>query len=174
MPRDRTLERLRGFHDTWIEDEEHLLRLQEILLHVLWLHGCRQVDVPVLEQTELFLRKNGAEMAAKLYSFTDLGRRDVALRPEFTASVIRGVAARKVDGVWPLRLSYRGPVFRYERPQWGTSRQFTQVGAEFLGAAGVANDVEVIRLACAATEAAGVTEYRLVLGHLGMIDALLH
>ncbi|GAC1433853.1 MAG: ATP phosphoribosyltransferase regulatory subunit [Chloroflexota bacterium] len=173
MPRDRALERLRGFHDSWIEDEERRIRLQEIILQVLHLHGYRRVDVPILEPTELFLRKNGAEMATKLYSFTDLGRREVALRPEFTASVLRGVAERNLEGVWPLRLSYCGPVFRYERPQWGTSRQFTQVGAEFLGAGTVASDVDLIRLACTATELAGLGAYRLVLGHLGIVTALL-
>lgn len=173
IARDRTIERLRGFYDAWIDDEARLLSVEDSLLRTLWLHGYRRVDVPVLEPAELFLRKTGAEITTKLYSFSDLGRREVTLRPEFTASVIRGAAERNLDGLLPLRLSYRGPVFRYERPQLGTSRQFTQVGVELLGAVGVATDVEVIQLACVATEACGVRDYRLVLGHLGMIDAFL-
>src|SRR5579862_1112958 len=89
MARDRAIERLRGFNDAWMEDEERLLGVQQSLLQTLRLHGYRQIDVPILERAELFLRKSGAEIATKLYSFTDLGRREVALRPEFTASVVR-------------------------------------------------------------------------------------
>ena len=173
MPRDRALERLRGFYDSWLGDEERLLSLQDTLLQTLRLHGYRRVDVPVVEQAELFLRKNGMEMATKLYAFTDLGRREVALRPEFTASLLRAAAEHHREGPWPLHLAYSGPVFRYEKPRRGTSRQFQQVGAELVGVSGVATDVEIIRLACAMTEACGVVNYRLVLGHLGMINALL-
>jgi hypothetical protein len=73
----------------------------------------------------------------------------------------------------PLRLHYAGPSFRYERPSRGRFRQFTQVGVELIGAAGPAADAEVLYLACAGLEAAGIQNYRLVIGHLGAALQLL-
>src|SRR5262249_53952733 len=73
----------------------------------------------------------------------------------------------------PLRLHYAGPIFRYERPSRGRSRQFTVVGVELVGASGTAADAEVLYLACAGLESLGITRYRLVLGHLGAALQLL-
>jgi histidyl-tRNA synthetase len=68
---------------------------------------------------------------------------------------------------------YGGPIFRYERPSRGRSRQFTVVGLELIGASGAAADAEVLHLACAGLEAVGITRYRLVVGHLGAALQLL-
>src|SRR5947209_2654843 len=73
----------------------------------------------------------------------------------------------------PLRLHYGGPMFRYERPSRGRSRQFTGVGIELVGASGPAADAEVLHLACAGLESIGIKRYRLVVGHLGAALQLL-
>src|SRR5947209_2622634 len=73
----------------------------------------------------------------------------------------------------PLRLHYGGPMFRYERPSRGRSRQFTGVGIELVGASGAAADAEVLYLACAGLESVGISSYRLVVGHLGAALQLL-
>lgn len=130
-------------------------------------HGYQQVDTPLVEPTELFMRKSGGERVAQMYAF-HYRDRDIALRPEHTASVLRMYADSLQSEPLPLRLSYAGPVFRYEKPQAGRSRQFTEVGCELLGAAGPAADAEVVHLALEALAAVGVRS-RLVLGHIGIV-----
>jgi len=130
-------------------------------------HGYRQVETPVVEPTELFLRKSGGERVAQMYAF-HYRDRDIALRPEHTASILRMYADTLQSEPFPLRLSYAGPVFRYEKPQAGRTRQFTEVGCELLGAAGPAADAEVIHLALAGLAAAGL-HGQLELGHIGIV-----
>lgn len=77
-------------------------------------YGYQPVDTPILEQTELLLRKSGGELASRMYTFTDPGGHRVSLRPEFTSSVVRAYLEGLQQGPFPLRCSYLGPVFRYQ------------------------------------------------------------
>ena len=134
--------------------------------------GYTRIDTPIIELTELFLRKSGGEMAAQLYSFTDPGGYEVSLRPEFTAPVIRHVVESGRIADAPLRLEYSGPVFRYPSPDAydnGLSGSFTQAGAELIGIADAAADGEIIAMALAGLKAMGIAEPRLVIGHVGLI-----
>ena len=170
---EHPVERVRGFHDV---DAAVFKRRNATLGHLVTAFeraGFEQVDVPVLEHLDLYLRKNGAQVLAKLYSFVDTGRREVALRPEFTASIIRSLAPQVAGLSEPLRVSYAGPVFRYEKPQRATARQFTQAGVEMLGEGSPASDAEVVALACQTARDLGVASLRLVLGHLTPLRALL-
>lgn len=135
-------------------------------------HGYQQLDTPVVEATELFLRKSGEERAAQMYAFT-YRNRQIALRPEFTASIVRAYIAELHAEPLPLRLAYSGPVFRYEKPQAGRYRQYTEAGVELLGAAGPGADAEVIHLALSGLEAVGLSHCRLRIGHLGIVGAFL-
>ncbi len=139
---------------------------------VLELHGYAPIDVPIIEQRDLYSRKLGEELVGKVYEFA-FGGRDLVLRPEMTASVLRAYVARLQDQPAPLRLRYAGPVFRYERPQRLTYRQFTQVGVELIGAPPPRADAECIALACAGLTAAGVTQFRVRIGHIGLVRAVL-
>lgn len=134
--------------------------------------GYRGIDTPVLENLDLFLRKSGEEIAARMYSFTHWNRK-LCLRPELTASVMRAYVTSLRDRPLPVRVHYAGPTFRYEKPQRGRYRQFTQVGLECIGAAGSAADAEVLATACSAARQAGLQGFRLVLGHLGVVLQLL-
>ena len=134
--------------------------------------GYRGIDTPVLENLDLFLRKSGEEVAARMYSFTHWNRK-LCLRPELTASVMRAYVGHLRDRPLPVRVHYAGPTFRYEKPQRGRYRQFTQVGIECIGASGPAADAEVLAAACGALERAGLSRVRLVLGHLGVVLQLL-
>ncbi len=136
------------------------------------LYAYQGVDTPVLENLDLFLRKSGDEMIARMYSFTHWNRK-LCLRPEFTASVMRAYVNGMQERPLPLRLHYAGPTFRYEKPQRGRSRQFTQVGVETIGASGALADAELLQLACGALESVGLRGYRLVVGHLGAVLQLL-
>lgn len=148
-------------------------RALEARLHeVLAGYGYELIDTPILESTELFLRKSGEAYVARMYSFTHWNR-DLCLRPEFTASVIRAYVNHMQDQPLPVRVQYGGPTFRYEKPGQLRHRQFTEIGAECIGAAGPAADGEVLAVARDGIEAAGIAKATFFVGHLGAVLALL-
>ena len=103
--------------------------------------GFRRLDTPVIERTDLFVRKSGGEVSSSLYTFSDPGGISVSLRPEFTPSVIRWFIENRPD---QNRFYYSGPVFRYGGARGGRFRQFHQVGGELLGVSGAAGDSEIL------------------------------
>ncbi|MFN3975022.1 MAG: ATP phosphoribosyltransferase regulatory subunit [Dehalococcoidia bacterium] len=164
------LPRLAGMRD-W--DEEACLRRQsaiEALQQVLWGYGYAWIDTPLLEHTDLFLRKSGAELITRLYSFTDPGGQAVALRPEFTPAVIRHFLEARPTLSLPVRWHYVGPVFRFDP---GALRQFTQVGAELIGASGPRADAELLALAQECVAALKGEGFVLSVGHMGCLHSLL-
>lgn len=166
------IERVKGVRD-WLGGDLAVRSAVEAHFRAhLERHAYQLVDVPVLEQTELYLRKSGTEVAARLYSFTDQGGRKLSLRPEFTASIIRLFLEHGGDLALPLRWQYAGPVFRYERPQRGKYRQFHQQGVELIGLAGSRADAEIVALARSGLAALGLPT-RTVLGHLGAVLQML-
>ena len=169
---ENVVDAVRGMRDVLPEEN---LRHQHILAQLnasLVGHGYQAIDLPLLEHRDLYVRKLGEELAGKIYEFSFHGR-DLVLRPEWTASVLRAYISKMSDIALPLRLRYSGPVFRYERPQRGTWRQFTQLGVEMIGAAAPRADAEVLGMACAGLQAAAVIGYRITLGHIGIIRSLL-
>ena len=166
------LQRVRGTNDFVPPDEARLRRLADTLRGVFELYGYQGIVTPILENLDLFLRKSGEEVAARMYTFTHWNR-ELCLRPEHTASVMRAYVNHLQDRPLPLRLAYTGPAFRYEKPQRGRYRQYTEVGVECIGGAGPAADAEILRLATRGLERVGLREYRLVVGHLGVVLQLL-
>ena len=172
---DRTaqaIQRVRGTTDVLPPDDARLRRLESRLRDGFERFGYQGMQTPIIEPLELFLRKSGDEIIARMYAFSHWNRR-LCLRPELTASVIRAFVDQLQGHGLPLRVHYGGPIFRYERPSRGRSRQFTVVGLELIGASGAAADAEVLHLACAGLEAVGIKRYRLVVGHLGAALQLL-
>jgi histidyl-tRNA synthetase len=166
--RARPIERVRGTHDRLPVDATQASTVQDDLFRHARSHGYERIETPVLEHTELFLRKSGGDRLAQLYAFEHRGR-DLALRPEFTASAMRLYIERLQGEPLPIRLSYAGPVFRYEKPQAGRARQFTEFGCELIGASGPVADAEIITLALDGLRLAGIERPRLVLGHIGVV-----
>ena len=164
--------RLRGMEDLGSDAARLMARAGDALRAFLASYGYQRIDTPLLEETELLLRKSGGELASKMYTFTDPGGHRVSLRPEFTSSLVRAYLNGTNGGTLPVRWSYSGPVFRYE-PEEVEYRQFTQVGAEIIGAGGAWADAEVMAMACKGLSHLGITGHRLVVGHLGFIGALL-
>lgn len=132
--------------------------------------GYARIDVPVIEATELFLRTAGEERVQQMFTLRARNR-ELCLRPEFTASVVRATVA--ADASLPVRAAYHGPVFRHERPGEPPARQLTEFGVELMGAAGAGADAEVIGTAFAALRAAGIMPPTVVLGHVGVARAYL-
>ena len=155
----------------------HAYERSERALRVLRAHmsaqGYQSIDTPLLEETELFVRKAGGELTGRLYNFTDPGGTSVSLRPEFTSSVIRHFIDNQDTLTPPARWQYSGPVFRYEASGGGAYRQFTQSGAELVGADGRQADMEIISLAASGLTALGMDGFGLRIGHLGALHRLL-
>src|ERR1700738_2305939 len=166
------IQRVRGTNDVLPPGAARLRGLEAGLRTSFERFGYQGIQTPILEPLELFLRKSGDEIVARMYAFSHSNRK-LCLRPELTASVMRAFVDELHGQGLPLRLHYAGPSFRYERPSRGRSRQFTQVGVELIGAAGPAADAEVLHLACAGLESVGIKKYRLVVGHIASTLQLL-
>lgn len=166
------VQRVRGMNDALPSDDARLREITTTLRDHFERFGYRGVETPIVENLDLFLRKSGEEIAARMYSFTHWNRK-LCLRPELTASVMRAYVNQLQDRPLPVRVHYAGPTFRYEKPQRGRYRQFTQVGLECIGGSGPSADAEVLAAACGALEQAGISRYRLALGHLGVVLQLL-
>ena len=125
---------------------------------------------PIFEETALFQRGigEGTDVVNKeMYTF-EKGKRSLTLRPEGTASIVRGFVEHGLfREALPQRYYYCGPMFRYERPQEGRQRQFHQIGAELLGLNTAAADAEVILLAWETLQALGIQDVRLELNTVG-------
>ena len=163
--------RLGGAQDKTPQQWKRLTSLQSEARQFLAQRGYEVVETPALEQTELFLRKSGGELAAKMYSFTDPSGRRVSLRPEFTSSVVRAYIEGSLKGRPPHRWQYAGTVFRYEPDESGP-REFLQLGAELIGAGGTAADAEVVALALQGLTKIGLRGCRLRLGHLSAVNGM--
>ena len=172
MPSADRIAALRGMRDVFSAEYARQRQVQDRLERHLRLHGYQPIDLPILENTELYLRKSGEDIAARLYEF-DYRSRRVALRPELTASIMRAYVEHMQDEPLPLRIQYSGPVFRYEKPQQYRYRQFTLSGAELLGAKGPRADAEIINLACGGLEQLGIRDYKLVIGQTDVLEGFL-
>ena len=140
-----------GTLDILPEDRPYWRYLEQTIHELMGLYGYEQMDVPVFEYTELYVRGvgEGTDIVEKeMYSFKDKGGDNITLRPEFTAGMARAYVE---NGMYkrpqPVKLYAIGPVFRYERPQAGRYRQHTQVSVEAFGEQDPALDFEILSLA---------------------------
>ena len=171
--------RLRGMLDFTGDALLRRERMQRRLTALLSSYGYRGLDTPLLESTELFLRKSGGELASQLFSFTDPASRPVSLRPEFTAPAMRYYLEHSAEIELPARWQYCGPVFRFDGASLLSASeglgggQFTQIGGELLGASSVTADVELLDLAVSALSASGLRDWTLRLADLNVLNSLL-
>jgi histidyl-tRNA synthetase len=137
-------------------------------------YNYSEVRTPVFEEAQLFVRSVGEAsdiVRKEMFAFEDKGGRELALRPEGTAGVVRAYVEHGLyKQAQPLKLFYVGPMFRYEQQQKGRYRQHTQIGVEVLGSADPLVDVEVISLLYAIHQAAGVEDEVVYLNNLGDME----
>ena len=131
--------------------------------------GFREVETPIFEDAELFILRSGPNVLKELYAFEDKGGRSIALRPEMTAPAVRMFVNGMSNDPKPIKVFYFGQCFRYERPQSGRYREFFQFGAEIIGSATPQTDAEAIAAASAMLKALGLRDYRLRIGHIGVL-----
>ncbi len=137
---------LPGFRDFDPRDCQLRNYLFETWRKVATRYGFVEYETPILEATELYLKKSGGELSSQLFRFEDQGGRDVTLRPEVTASLARLAATKQRDYPKPLKWFEIGQCFRYEKPQKGRTREFYQFNTDILGDNSPAADAELIAL----------------------------
>ena len=153
-----TFQTLPGFREFYPEDlvrRNHLFRLWRQAANSF---GFAEYDAPVLEPLELYTAKSGPEVEGQLFSFTDKGGRQVALRPEMTPTVCRLVGAKASALKRPIKWFSIGEFYRYERMQKGRGRCFHQLNADIFGEPGPEAEIELIALLIQCFGAFGLTE----------------
>ncbi|MFA5058605.1 MAG: ATP phosphoribosyltransferase regulatory subunit, partial [Opitutaceae bacterium] len=154
MPLFQSLPGFREFYPEALARRNHVFRLWR---QTALTFGFVEYDAPVLEPLELYKTKSGDEIEQQLFSFTDKGGREVALRPEMTPTVCRMVGARAGSLKRPIKWFSVAEFYRYERAQKGRERAFFQFNADIFGEAGVEADIELIALLVQCLAAFGLT-----------------
>ena len=153
-----TFQTLPGFREFYPEDfarRNHVFRLWRQTAST---YGFVEYDAPVLEPLELYKAKSGDEIEGQLFSFTDKGGREVALRPEMTPTVCRLIGAKASALKRPIKWFSIGEFYRYERMQKGRGRCFSQFNADIFGEPGPEAEIELIALLTQCLCAFGLTE----------------
>jgi len=166
-------ERPRGTNDWGPEDMAKRRFVERTFVQLAESFGFREVSTPMFEPLELFTAKSGPTIVRELYAFKDQGGRDIALRPEFTASILRFYVSDLRSRPKPVKVYCTGPAFRYEEPQKGRHREFFQLNAEVIGGSTLASDAEVLALAIGTMRAIGLKQVKARIGNIGMLRSFL-
>ncbi|HJH29540.1 MAG TPA: histidine--tRNA ligase [Methanosarcinaceae archaeon] len=166
------INRPRGTRDFLPEVTARRRHVENKMRSVVKNWGYSEIITPTFESLDLFTLKSGEGIIGELYNFTDKGDREMTLRPELTAPVMRMYVNEMQATQKPLKLFYFENCFRYERPQKGRFREFWQFGVEVIGSSRSDADAEVIALATNMLDSAGI-KGDLHVGHLGIIRHIL-
>lgn len=167
------LQAIRGMKDILPEETPLWQWLENKVQAVTYQYGYQEVRLPLLEPVALFERAVGEStdiVSKEMYNFYDKSGEHITLRPEGTSGCVRAVIENNMCYNTTQRLWYQGPMFRYERPQKGRLRQFTQFGVETFGMSGADVDAELIYMAHDIFKSLGVDKYvRLEINSLGTL-----
>ena len=135
--------------------------------------GYDEIVTPAFEFLDTLTLGNGRSIEPYMFKFFDRQNRTVALRHEMTTPIARVVASRMKSAEMPLKLFYLSPVYRYEQAQTGRQCEFYQAGVEFMGSGSEAADAEIVALAVASMETAGLKNFQVCLGQVDYIQGLM-
>lgn len=144
------VQNVRGTYDLYGDAKRKTKKVIETGSRMVERYGFEEIETPIFEFTEIFARNLGdtSDIVTKeMYTFEDKGGESLTLRPEGTAGVVRAFISNGLLSHLPVKFYYAGPMFRYERPQKGRQRQFTQFGVEMLGIETPEADIDVIAMA---------------------------
>lgn len=164
------MQKPKGTRDIYGDKQNVRTYVKDVLFDVAQLFNFKEIETPIFESKEVFVRAVGETsdiVSKEMYDFQDKGGRDMVLRPEGTAGTIRAIVENKLYAEpQPLKYFYFGPMFRYENPQKGRQRQFTQFGIEVLGDKSPYLDAEVILMAATMLDSLKI-KYELKINSLG-------
>ena len=170
MPAFQTV---RGMRDLIGDEAKTFTNIIKNARETASLYGYKEVITPLVEPLELLSAKSGDEIRQRMFIFKDLGGRNVALRPEFTASIARLATTYLKNEPKPLRLFSVGTVYRYDEPQRGRYREFWQSNFELMGSAKAEADVEIVLLTNSLMKSFGLQGFAFKIGHIGVIRSIL-
>jgi len=170
MPAFQTV---RGMRDLLGEEAQTFTYIIAKARETAALYGYKEVITPVVEPLELLSAKSGEEIRQRMFIFKDRGNREVALRPEFTASIARLTTTALKNEPKPLRLFSVGSVYRYDEPQRGRYREFWQSNFELMGSGRPEADAEIVLLTNSLMKSVGLQGYAFKIGHIGVIRGIL-
>ena len=165
----------KGVHDILPEDHEFYTFIKKVVRHRLRQAGFKRISTPIFEYTDVFIRSigNATDIVDKeMYTFLDKKGRSLTLKPESTAGVVRAYIENNMQQLpQPVELYYIEPHFRYDRPQKGRYRQFTQFGFEIIGELDAALDAQAIFLANKINEDLGIDKlFTIQLNTIGSLE----
>ena len=167
------IQKPKGTADIFLDEMKIWHYIEETARILMHDYQFSEIRTPMFESYDLFSRSVGdtSDIVSKeMYVFEDKGNRQLALKPEGTAPIVRAYVENKLFGPEfpkPFKVYYLSPMFRYERPQSGRSRQFHQLGVEVIGSTNPAVDVETMALAWDLLQEIGVKDIKLVINSLG-------
>lgn len=171
----KQIQAIRGMNDVLPNDTPLWEYFEDTVRAWLRAYGYRQIRMPIVENTELFVRSIGEVtdiVEKEMYSFTDRLNGDaLTLRPEGTASCVRAVIEHNLLYGETQRLWYSGPMFRHEKPQKGRYRQFHQIGVEALGLSGPDVDAELVIMCARLWRTLGLNDLELQINTLGSSES---
>lgn len=163
---------VRGMRDFLPDEAKMMKHVEGKARRTAELYGYREIITPVVESYELLSAKAGEEVRSRMFTFKDLGGRDVALRPEFTASIARVVATSLKNEPKPFRLFSIGSIYRYDEPQRGRYREFWQSNYELMGSNRPEADAEILLLTHSLMRSAGLDTCVVRVGHVGVLRGI--
>lgn len=164
---------LKGFRDFLPEAEIGRTNLTEKITQVYRSFGFVPIDTPVLEYTEILLRKSNGETEKQVFRFEDNGGRDVALRFDLTVPFARFTAEHKNELYFPFKRYHIAKVWRGEKPQAGRYREFVQCDIDTVGSDSAASDFEILNVMKAALNGIGVENITIHVNHRGIFNRFL-
>ncbi|MDR3312059.1 MAG: histidine--tRNA ligase [Spirochaetaceae bacterium] len=164
---------LKGFRDFLPQQETIRAGLIDTVTAVFRSFGFVPIDTPVLEYSDILLRKSDGETEKQVFRFKDNGERDVALRFDLTVPFARFVAEHREELPFPFKRYHVAKVWRGEKPQAGRYREFVQCDFDIVGSESVSSDFEILLMIKAAFEALEVPAVTVRLNHRGLFNAFL-
>ncbi|MEE0877939.1 MAG: histidine--tRNA ligase [Treponemataceae bacterium] len=164
---------LKGFRDFLPEAEIQRSLLIEKLTKTFRSYGFVPIDTPVLEYSEILLRKSNGETEKQVFRFEDNGKRDVSMRFDLTVPFARFVAEHKEELYFPFKRYHIAKVWRGEKPQAGRYREFYQCDFDMVGSDSAASDFEILSLMKSALKEIGVENITIKVNHRGIFNAFL-
>src|SRR5574344_2877340 len=164
---------LKGFRDFLPQQEILRSDLIEKLTKTYRSYGFVPIDTPVLEYTEILLRKSNGETEKQVFRFEDNGGRDVAMRFDLTVPFARFTAEHKDELYFPFKRYHCAKVWRGEKPQAGRYREFVQCDFDIVGSDSASSDFELLSLMKAALKGIGVDKVTIHLNHRGIFNRFL-
>ena len=164
---------LKGFRDFLPQDEILRSDLIEKLTRTYRAYGFVPIDTPILEYTEILLRKSNGETEKQVFRFEDNGGRDVAMRFDLTVPFARFTAEHREELYFPFKRYHIAKVWRGEKPQAGRYREFVQCDFDTVGADSAAADFEILALMKAALREIGVEKVTIHVNHRGIFNRFL-